>query len=1164
MYVSGLEQQDSTKLNLATDTGISKTVLNRTDWLKVKPQCKFVKTSKRFRPYGTSYHLPIKGKSEVVLKSENGASITTWVYVNDDPKEQSLLGERDARRLGIVYLDPKGASEEVELFDGIKAESVNRISYGRKSKEPNGVVSGGETQAVIDKRMQEIIEKFPTVFTDRTGKCKGAPIEIQTKARAIPVIQPPRRIPLQYLDKVKDEIQTMLAEDIIEGPILKEEPGTFLSNLVITDKKGSDRIRVTLDCQDVNKEIYATHEPIPTTEELRHQLSGSDRFSTLDMTNCYHQFVIEERARKLFSFRTPWGIFRYKRMVMGTSPASSEIQKKIREIINKCENAIHIKDDILVHGVGKHHDVCLEKVLLTLKENDITLRPTKCHLGQREVKWFGNIYSKDGMSPDPEKCAIIKNWPAPVSCKEVKSFLQTVQFNAKFLGAEKPGEKTYPELTGPLRALTKKNARFVWGDKEQCSFQQIKDRLCSDRVLAAYDTERPTRLYCDSSPIGTQSLVAQSHILETGEEAWRPVNHMSRPWTPAEAGYGQIERESNGIYTGMLMNKMYTLGTHVEVVTDHEPLIPIYGSSQKPTQIRVNSHRTKLLPFDYSVVYEPGETTPCDYGSRHPPKINFSQKEIEEWGIDEGTDIHVNRLLEESFPKAISLESVRAATQKDTNLSKLIGCLKTRDKRSCKKNLANYHGVFDELSEMNGLVVRGHQIVIPAAMQANMIAISHEGHQASDKTLKLLRETCWFPRMSKAVAEFVESCLSCNASTSHSHPVPLEPNLLPARPWQKVHADFKGPIGGDFYLHVVIDQYSKYPEVDLIKSTSFKKLKPILDRIFATHGIPEEVTSDNGPPYDSNALELYAEEMGIKLTPVSPNDPQCNGFAENFVKGLCKMVHTSIIERKDPKSELYTYLLHYRAIPHGTTGVSPAKMLFNRKLRTKLPQIHVEKESDTRKKIREDHDKNKMSQKKYFDKRHRATKKEIKIGDKALIKQIKSTTKPPYDPHPFVVHGIDGNKITMSREDGAIRVRDKNQVKILKDRPESLIPSWESSEPICADYNSFDIESEFDNNLPSSSVEENNSFSNSTSENEEMEEVYSEGAVEDSENDSTLFDLSSEAESRMRELLMAASSQSDNHVENDKRVTRSSGMKLTWNPSMGDKDVLLHDDSNEN
>ena len=97
----------------------------------------------------------------------------------------------------------------------------------------------------------------------------------------------------------------MLKDDIIEGPIAIEEPGTFLSNLVITKKRDTSKIRVTLDCKDVNKEIYATHEPNPTSEELRHQLAGSDRFSTLDMTNCYHQFEIAEPARKLFSFRTP-------------------------------------------------------------------------------------------------------------------------------------------------------------------------------------------------------------------------------------------------------------------------------------------------------------------------------------------------------------------------------------------------------------------------------------------------------------------------------------------------------------------------------------------------------------------------------------------------------------------------------------------------------------------------------------------------------------------------------------------------------------------------------------------------------------------------------------------------------------------------------------------
>ena len=108
--------------------------------------------------------------------------------------------------------------------------------------------------------------------------------------------------------------------------------------------------------------------------------------------------------------------------------------------------------------------------------------------------------------------------------------------------------------------------------------------------------------------------MAQQHSID-GEEHWRPVNYTSRPWTECESRYGQTERESNGILTGMCMNQMYTLGTEIEVVTDHKPLLPAYDSPGKPKQLRVDRHRTKLLPFRYSLTYEPGETTPSDYGS---------------------------------------------------------------------------------------------------------------------------------------------------------------------------------------------------------------------------------------------------------------------------------------------------------------------------------------------------------------------------------------------------------------------------------------------------------------------------------------------------------------------------------------------------------------------
>ena len=296
--------------------------------------------------------------------------------------------------------------------------------------------------------------------------------------------------------------------------------------------------------------------------------------------------------------------------------------------------------------------------------------------------------------------------------------------------------------------------------------------------------------------------------------------------------------------------------------------------------------------------------------------------------------------------------------------------------------------------------------------------------------------------MRKAVLDYVQSCVACLSAIPRNTPVPLEPNLLPERAWQNLHADFKGPIGGQYYFHILIDQFSKYPEVDVLTSTSFKKLRPKLDRIFSAQGIPEKVTADNGPPYPCHEMREYASEMGFKMDLLTPEDPQSNGFAEVFVKILCKLIHTSVAEGKDPREELHKYLLHYRATPHPTTGKSPAEMLNNRKIRTKLPQYFKMNEGPEASQIRKEHDAKKMIQKKNFDKGRRVQQKVVKTGDKILVKQQKSTTKPPFDPKPYTVVHVDGNQIEAER-DGKFRRRDKNSVKILKKRPQYLIPSWD-------------------------------------------------------------------------------------------------------------------------
>ena len=262
----------------------------------------------------------------------------------------------------------------------------------------------------------------------------------------------------------------------------------------------------------------------------------------------------------------------------------------------------------------------------------------------------------------------------------------------------------------------------------------------------------------------------------------------------------------------------------------------------------------------------------------------------------------------------------------------------------CRNSAPQYKRVFDELTVINDIIMRDNKIVISPSLYADVIGLAHEGHPGCHKTLNLLRVTYWFPGMSQMVRNYVETCRPCHAAIPNTRLQPFKPNLLPDQPWQYVHADSRFQSVPRYYLHIVIDQYSEYPEVDIIKSTSFEKLKPRLDRLMISHGIAEKLSTDNGSPYFSTEMKEYTKQLRIIVDPVIP-DPQSNIFAENFVKILCKFIHSTIAEGKNPKTELHNFLLIYHSTPHTTTGKCLAEMLYGHTLKIKLPQIFRKKES---------------------------------------------------------------------------------------------------------------------------------------------------------------------------------------------------------------------------
>ena len=162
---------------------------------------------------------------------------------------------------------------------------------------------------------------------------------------------------------------------------------------------------------------------------------------------------------------------------------------------------------------------------------------------------------------------------------------------------------------------------------------------------------------------------------------------------------------------------------------------------------------------------------------------------------------------------------------------------------------------------------------------------------------------------------------------------------LPNGPWQKLHINFHEPLPSGEYLLVVIDCCSQFPEVEIVRSTKASTVIPKLDKIFAVHGLPTSVTSDNGPPFNGDDYGPYLKHLGIKKDPSTLKWPQGNSEVERLNQTISKALKTAKIEGRVWQQEINRFLLQYRMTPHTTTKVPPAKLLFNRVVNGKLPTL---------------------------------------------------------------------------------------------------------------------------------------------------------------------------------------------------------------------------------
>ena len=138
------------------------------------------------------------------------------------------------------------------------------------------------------------------------------------------------------------------------------------------------------------------------------------------------------------------------------------------------------------------------------------------------------------------------------------------------------------------------------------------------------------------------------------------------------------------------------------------------------------------------------------------------------------------------------------------------------------------------------------------------------------KTKSFLRSKVWFPNLAEKVEQSVKGCIACQTLTPQFNIEPLKMADLPSGPWKDISADFCGPLPTGEHLFVIIDEYSRYPIVEIIWSVSAKTVIPVLDKVLSQFGYPQTIKTDNGSPYNSYKFEQYVKHGGFRHRKITP------------------------------------------------------------------------------------------------------------------------------------------------------------------------------------------------------------------------------------------------------------------------------------------------------
>lgn len=748
-----------------------------------------------------------------------------------------------------------------------------------------------------DKRraIEDLIHTYGGVFAkDKfdVGRVKDQEAHIKLIEHKF-VAKKPYRCSIPDQQEIENQISHLLKADLIE-----ESTSPFASPVTLAYKREENKKnRLCIDFRDLNRLVVPEPQPFPLIEELITKTRGCRWFTALDINSAFWSIPIRMKDRYKTAFVTQEGHWQWKVLPFGLKTSPTIFQRILSNIIrrNGLRNfSVCYMDDILIFSRRfEEHIQHLKKLLEAICREGFRLKITKCNFAKNEVKYLGHILSENTVRPLwGDNLTAIRNFPVPKTKKNVRQFLGKVNFYNKYI-------INSSMLLEPLHNLLRKNTEFQWTEQCQKSFEEVKNHLCSQPILAIFDPKLKTIIETDASEEGIGAVFKQCQ--ENGEV--KPVAYFSKKLKDYQKKKKALYLECLAMKEAVKFWQHWLIGSTFQIITDHKPLENQRINTRSDEEL--GDMLLFLSQFDFRVTYRPGkENLEADSLSRNPVLEDFEDPE--------------ELIKTVNF---LSLTDIK--TDQKEHLSEVKAPRKTREE----------NGI---IYKMNS---KSPRIIISEKLAETLIPKIHKeyGHIGSGHVINKFRRFYYTKNLESKVKTYCQNCEICIKNKKRKpNTYGFLSQLGPARsPFEIVSLDTIGGFAGNRsskrYLHLLVDHFTRYAFISTSKNQTADDFIRLIKKVNDKHRI-QTLLTDQYSGINSGDFKNFIKKEGINLIFTAVNNPASNGLNERLNQTLVNRIRCKINEthRRAWSVVAEECVQEYNSTDHSVTTFSPEYLLFGR------------------------------------------------------------------------------------------------------------------------------------------------------------------------------------------------------------------------------------------